>query len=290
MIADNNNNNEIQVTGVLMRYTIREAVEECGVNNQDLFENNTQAERLASDLFSDDFNTCMDKTHEELDSDFKNYFDLTQAQGQISITPGVKKNIKAFLQWARDKYRLERNPEFGRFSKADTQVLIRRYKMHKQFMDKSSDMSDVAKPPKLTTNMKWNDWSPTFINYLRTIPGRDGVPLSYILGMKKNLIRPHDDFMDEYVSMVPVNHGEAFARDAAEVHTLIVKFTTGNETTEMKIKVHESLRNGRTDWMTLKEHYEGISIHAFDIFEAEAILNDLFYSGEKFLQIGRAHV
>ena len=82
--------------------------------------------------------------------------------------------------------------------------------------------------------------------------------------------------------MAPVNHGEAFARDAAEVHTLIVRFITGNETAEMKIKVHESLRNGRTDWMALKEHYEGIGIHAFDIIEAEAILRDLFYSGEKF--------
>ena len=277
------NNNEIQVQGVPARYTIREAMEECGVSNQDVFEDKTQAERLASDLFSDDFNTCMDKTHEELDSDFKTYSDLTQAQGQIRITPGVKKNIKAFLQWARDEYRLGRNPEYGRFSQADTQVLMRRYKTHKQFMDKSSDMSDAAKPPKFTTTMKWSDWSPTFINYLRTIPGRDGVPLSYVIRDKEESDpTPHEDFMDEYVSMAPVNYGEAFTRDAAEVHTLIVKFITGNETAEMKIKVHESLRNGRMDWIALKEHYEGIGIHAFDIIEAESILNDLFYSGEKF--------
>ena len=98
------------------------------MNNQDLFEEKTQAERLASDLFSDDFHTCMDKTHGELDSDFKTYSDLTQAQGQIRITPGVKKNIKALVQWARDEYRLGRNPEFGRFSQADTQVLMKRYK------------------------------------------------------------------------------------------------------------------------------------------------------------------
>ena len=73
------NDNESQVPGVPTRYTILEAMGECGVTNQDLFEDKTQAERLASDLFSDDFNTCMDKTHEELDSDFKTYSDLTQA-------------------------------------------------------------------------------------------------------------------------------------------------------------------------------------------------------------------
>ena len=71
---------------------------ECGVNVTDMFEGRTQAERLATDLFSDDFHTCMVKTHTKLDSDFKTYSDLTQKQGQIRVTPGVKKNIKAFVQ------------------------------------------------------------------------------------------------------------------------------------------------------------------------------------------------
>ncbi len=86
--------------------------------------------------------------------------------------------------------------------------------------------------------------------------------------------------------MAPINQVEAFAYDATDVHTLIVKFITGNDTAEMKIKVHESFRNGRTDWILLKEHYEGIwihafDIHAFDIHETEAILQDVYYSGEK---------
>ena len=34
--------------------------------------------------------------------------------------------------------------------------------------------------------------------------------------------------------------------------------------------------------MALKERYEGVGIHAFDIIEVEAIIIDLFYSGEKF--------
>ena len=50
----------------------------------------------------------------------------------------------------------------------------------------------------------------------------------------------------------------------------------------MKIKEHELLRNGRTDWIALKEHYEGVGFYAFDVTEADAILADLFYSGEKF--------
>ena len=72
-------------------------MEECGINYEDLFENKTQVECLASDIFSDDFHMCLDKTHKEVNSDSKTYSDHTQAQGQIYITPGVKKNINVFL-------------------------------------------------------------------------------------------------------------------------------------------------------------------------------------------------
>ena len=82
--------------------------------------------------------------------------------------------------------------------------------------------------------------------------------------------------------MAPIERGEAYCVDTAEVHTLLVKFITGNETAEMRIKAHDAERNVRINWMALKEHYEGVGIHAFDIIEAEAILTDLFYSGEKF--------
>ena len=80
---NNKNNQFVQppVHPVSTVYTIREAMPECGVNDVDQFEGKTQAERLAVDLFCNDFHTCVDKTHGELDSDFKIYSDLTQTQG-----------------------------------------------------------------------------------------------------------------------------------------------------------------------------------------------------------------
>ena len=51
---------------------------------------------------------------------------------------------------------------------------------------------------------------------------------------------PCEDFIDEYVLMVPIDHGEAYRIDTAEVHTLLVKFITGNETAEVRIKAHEA--------------------------------------------------
>ena len=87
-------------------YTVRMTMAECGVTDDDNHDGRSSAQRIAEDIFSNEFSTCMDKTHKELDSDFKTYYDLTQNQGQIRITPGVKNNIKAFVQWARDEYDL----------------------------------------------------------------------------------------------------------------------------------------------------------------------------------------
>ena len=83
-------------------FTVEEAMVECDIDDEDQFEGRTAAERIASDLFQDDFKTCMDKTFEELESDLKSFSTLTQNQGQIRLTPGQKNKIKAFIQWTRD--------------------------------------------------------------------------------------------------------------------------------------------------------------------------------------------
>ena len=45
----------------------------CGVNNVITFDGKTGAQELATYLFTDDFNTCIDKYFEEIDDDFKSY-------------------------------------------------------------------------------------------------------------------------------------------------------------------------------------------------------------------------
>ena len=39
--------------------------------------------------------------------------------------------------------------------------------------------------------------------------------------------------------------------------------------------------NGRLDFIALKNHYEGVGVHAIDIVKADNIIQDLLYSGEK---------
>ena len=49
------------------------------------------------------------------------------------------------------------------------------------FAARSDAIELAAKPDKFTKDTKWEDWNPSLLNYFRTIPGWDGVPLKYIV-------------------------------------------------------------------------------------------------------------
>lgn len=262
-------------------FTVRDALVAAGVDNVTLFQGETAAQRMAADLFSNDFKTSMDKSFDDLDEDFKTYSGLTNAQGQIRLLPGTKQRIKAFVQWSRDQIRMGRNPTMLAFPVAETGNLIRRYKTHAKYLKDSSTMSDAAKPKDFSANIKWSDWKPTLINYLRLIPGRDGVPLSYVV--RENAVpdqSPKTDFLAEYIAAAPLV-GDAYPIDTAQVAVIITSLIVGNTEAETKVQSLPDANNGRSIFETLDNHYAGIGVYAKDVAQAEKILNSLFYSGEK---------
>ena len=84
----------------------------------------------------------------------------------------------------------------------------------------------------------------------------------------------------DYINRAPIT-GYVFASDASVVYTYIVKFIEGKATAETKILVHNNARNGRLDFTSLKEHYEGVGIHARNVAEADKTIYTLFYNGER---------
>ena len=86
--------------------------------------------------------------------------------------------------------------------------------------------------------MKWIDWYPTLINLLRENIGKNGVPLSYLcIPTNVKVKAVYNNFVDEYNENTPLV-GQAFTTDAVEVHTYIVRFTSGNTVTEAKMVAH----------------------------------------------------
>ena len=98
---------------------------------------------------------------------------------------------------------------------ADTVELLRRAKNHQLFMSKPDTISKDENTVILKKQVKWEDWSPTFVNYVRAIPRRDGVPLKYIIRDNDfSNLTANKDFLDDYVNNTSLQGG-SFTIDAA---------------------------------------------------------------------------
>ena len=261
-------------------FTVAQVMQQCGVALV-VFNDQTMAQRIATEVFQDSFESCLDKSITDFDDDLKILSDLTVANGRIRLSSTVKRNLKAFIQWCKDKLRIGEDPSQSLFPINNVNDLLRQAKSHKLFVEKSKTLSEIAKPANFTNKTKWDDWEPSFVNFLRSIPGRNGVPLNYVIREHDNPSNePGSDFLTHYANMAPLN-GDAFDTDATEVHTYLVNFISGNETAEAKILPHANTRNGRLEFKALKDHYAGVGVHSKDILQADKIIKDLFYGGEK---------
>ena len=91
---------------------------------------------------------------------------------------------------------------------------------------------------------------------------------------------PNANMLENYTTGAPLI-GETFNIDSANVHTYIMNFIQGNANAEAKILGVLDQRDGRGAYQRLKDHYEGVRINAIAIMEAESVIQNLTYTGEK---------
>jgi len=239
----------------------------CGIDNVDLHDGQTKAQRIATGVFSDDFNTCMVETMEDLQDDLKSFSDLTVAEGRIRLTPGPRKNIKAFIQWCRDEIREGRDPAQSVFPVGESVALRERMKAHDNFM--KSKAKDDAAPEVFNDDMSWEDWVKTFKAYLRLVTGESGIPLSYVIRDDENPnMADQGNFLANYAARAPLN-GDYYDRDNETVYVLIVKFTAQNTRAKDALKTVVNENDGREAFMTIKSQFEGEGIMQTKVTNAE---------------------
>src|SRR5210317_1554333 len=207
--------NAQQVPAAPPVFTVRDAIAVCGVDNV------TQRNGATNE-----FETCLDITMDDLMEAFKNFADLRQNQGQIKLTVRMKKKIKGFIQWTRDELRMGREPKNTAYPVTDLRKQEVRMKTHQEFVKTSDTLSEAAKPKEFTNDSKWEDWEPIFSKYLRCLVGRNGVPLSYVIrDQEAGDPTPHQDFKQMYINMAPLN-GDAYVIDNGRVLTLLDRIYT----------------------------------------------------------------
>ena len=135
-------------------FTVKYAMVACGCDDHTLNNSQLIAVRIAADIFDDNFESGVDISYSNLDEDLKSYSALTVANGQICLNPRTKKNIRAYIQWTRDKFRRGKDPTIVAFPVADAQKYIKRQKIHEAWVKKSKSMAEVSTPAQFSSTTK----------------------------------------------------------------------------------------------------------------------------------------
>ena len=187
--------------------------------------------------------------------------------------------------------------DFGRTGEEPSLVGINNAEQFKVALDEASQRADVRKiekdqsdtvskaadPGKFKDERKWPEWEPAFANYLSTIPGVNGIPLSYVIREAEEPDRTLDypSFNEKAIACAPLT-GPNFQADARKVHQLLKSFLQ-TETAEQWIKSIARRQSGREDMIALRNHYSGEGTTTRRIAQAEGYRDTLYYKHEKSL-------
>ena len=133
-------------------------------------------------------------------------------------------------------------------------------------------VSKVVDLGKFQYERTWPEWEVIFGNYISTIPGVNGVPLSYTLLSQADPDRTTDfqgDFIAETISCIPLS-GNQFQSDTRKVHQLLKNYLMA-ETNEQYISSIENNANGWDDFDFLRLYYSGEGNYIIRIATADRL-------------------
>jgi hypothetical protein len=194
------------------------------------------------------------------------------------------------INWVQDFKRISDTPDLASFAgdsvafRAALDDASNRAEVRKIEKDQSDTVSKAADPGKFKDERKWPEWEPAFVNYLSTIPGVNGVPLSYVVREKEepDSTGTFESFNERAIACSPLA-GAVFQADARKVHQLIKSFLQ-TETAEQWIKPLARRQSGRADMKALRDHYpwySGEGNTSRRIAVAERIRDTLHYKNER---------
>lgn len=226
----------------------------------------------------------------------KDIRDLAESYGRRTVADGRVifglrriRYLIGLIHWVQDFGRIGQEPSIEGINdevqfRAALDEAFYRADVRKIEKDQADTVSKAADPGKFKDERKWPEWEPAFMNYLSTIPGVNGVPLSYVV-REKEVADPsveYGSFNERSIACAPLT-GPTFQADARKVHQLIKSFLQ-TESAEQWIKPHARRQSGREDMQALRKHYSGEGNTSRRIAAAEKLRDTLHYKNEKSLQ------
>ena len=196
------------------------------------------------------------------------------------------KKLSSMLHFVQDFYRVSLTPSIVGMTKTDFQqalsVASTRSEVRDNLRSQSATSAKEATPGPLVNERKWKEWETKFDNYLSTLIGSNGVPLSYVI--RTNDDPPADisdlsNWTSRTIACAPLS-GTHYEADRYTVYQQILSFTTG-QPSEDWIKSTRRYSDGRRSMAALRAHFTGEGNASRNIAEAERIRENLHYKHER---------
>jgi hypothetical protein len=258
------------------------------------FPNQVQRQEIAIDGFVG-YNDINSLTEKDISDLAKAFADRTPVARRINFGLRRQNLLKSTIHWVQDFRRISRTASLvGVVDAADfrdrIEISRQRSRVRKNRMEESGSISKAADPGKLKGSKGWLVWSRSLKNYLSTILGQDGVPLSYVI--RDNQAPDYEleneidcDYEQLTVDCAPLT-GTTFSADTKTVHQLIHGFIQG-ETAEVWARPTAGRKSGRLDYRALQAHYEGEGNKQIRLEEAEQLRKSLMYKNERVLSFDK---
>ena len=227
----------------------------------------------------------------------KDIRDLAESYGRRTVADGRFifglrriRYLIGLVHWVQGFERVSQTPTLDTFGgdaelfRRALDVAFNRAEVRRVEKEQSDTVSKAADPGKFKDEKKWPEWEPAFVNYLSTIPGVNGVPLSYIIRDAEvpAIDAVYESFNELAIACSPLT-GAVFQADARKVHQLLKSFLQ-TETAEQWIKPLTRKQNGRADMEALRKHYSGEGNTSRRIAVAERIRDTLHNKNERTMQ------
>jgi hypothetical protein len=224
-----------------------EVVDPPVINEMDLaltwigFDNEATRDRIQDEGFAsfDDLKSMKEKDVRDL---AESYGRRTVVDGRFIFGVRRIRYLIGMLHWVQDFVRLGDTPSLEEFGddgaafRVALETAFNRDDVRKIEKEQSDTVSKAADPGKFKDEKKWPEWEPAFVNYLSTIPGVNGIPLSYVVREVENptVGADYGSFNERAIACAPLK-GDVFQADARKVHQLIKSFLQ-TESAEQWIK------------------------------------------------------
>jgi len=232
-----------------MEILLAASLDQCG-----LFKHQIEAIAAEGYLMISDFSL---NQYSDIDSFAKKLQALLPKRGGIHLGHMHVLCLKAFLYWLKNLTRCnidlyDINKDFGQYKLEESIKALEVFKEVKKNKDSKTKAPDKFQPHSL---WGWTQFNQDLLNYLLSIRGISGVPLSYIIRKEEHLVvAPQgEDGVKELIQLAPLN-GVAYLEDKKRMYCIIRDAVSGTDGWTWMQDIHN--KDGRQAIVHLRDHYD----------------------------------